>query len=123
MQSDHSDQQQQTDPKQPQDDGAKSEDLTTKEKLGPWRPLKRLSRWEMNHMRYLRETQPDEWTHDKLTKMFGVSSSAVKRILRSKFDPSAEVEERQEKKAQQQRLKRKEKLLERIHTSKLQQSE
>ena len=122
--SDHSKQQQQqhntpTSEKQPLDDvhGHKS-GPPTKRKLGPWRPLKRLSRCEMDHMRYLRELQPDEWTHDKLSKMFGVSSSAVKRILRSKFDPSSEVEERQDKKTEEQRLKRKEQLLERIKYSK-----
>ena len=122
LQSDHSKQQQHNTPtseKQSLDDvhGHKSEP-PTKKKLGPWRPLKRLSRCEMDHMRYLRELQPDEWTHDKLSKMFGVSSSAVKRILRSKFDPSSEVEERQDKKAEEQRLKRKEQLLERIKNSK-----
>lgn len=122
--SDHSKQQQQHNTPTLLDDvhSHKSEP-PTKKKLGPWRPLKRLSRCEMDHMRYLRELQPDEWTHDKLSKMFGVSSSAVKRILRSKFDPSSEVEERQDKKAEQQKLKRKEQLLERTTNSKRQQLE
>ena len=79
--------------------------------LGPWRPLKRLTRSEMSHMRSLRELQPEEWTAAKLSKTFGVSVSAVRRILRSKFDPSEEVGERQEKRAQEQRLKRRGKLL------------
>lgn len=128
LQSDHSRKQQynmSTSEEQPLDDvhSHKSDNLATKKKLGPWRPLKRLSRCKMDNMRYLRELQPDEWTHDKLSKMFGVSSSAVKRILRSRFDPSAEVEERQDKKAEQQRLKRKEQLSERIKNSKPEQLE
>ena len=65
----------------------------------------------MSHMRSLRELQPEEWTAAKLSKTFGVSVSAVRRILRSKFDPSEEVGERQEKRAQEQRLKRRGKLL------------
>ena len=82
-----------------------------KEKLGPWRPSKRLSRYEMDHLRSLRELQPVEWTLGKLSRKFGVSMSAVKRILRSKFEPSVEVEERQEERVQQQRRERREQSL------------
>ena len=81
-----------------------------RKKLGPWRPLKRLTRYEMNHMRSLRELQPEEWTITQLAKRFGVSDSAVKRILRSQFDPSSEVEQRQDRRAQELRQKRKERL-------------
>lgn len=98
---------------------SKEERMPQKMKLGPWRPLKRLTRSEMNHLRSLRQLQPEEWTTGRLSKMFGVSSSAVKRILRSKFDPSQEVEERQEKRAQEQRLKRREKLLSDIRSKKV----
>ena len=79
-------------------------------KLGPWRPLKRLTRQEMSHMRSVREMQPEEWTHGRLARVFGVSSSAVRRILRSKFEPNSEVEERQERGKEAQRLKRRERL-------------
>lgn len=82
-----------------------------KMKLGPWRPLKRLTRSEMSHMRSLRALQPDEWTTAKLSKTFGVSDSAVRRILRSKFAPSEEVEERQERKVREQRMRRRERHL------------
>ena len=90
----------------------------SKQQTGPWRPLKRLTRYEMDHMRSLREMQPEEWTYDKLGKTFGVSFSAVRRILRSKFDPSPEVRDRQEKQVQQLRLKRKKRLIENIHSAK-----
>ena len=96
-------------------------DKTSAEKqpqAGPWRPLKRLTRYEMEHMRSLRTMQPEEWTYDKLSKAFGVSFSAVKWILRSKFDPSPEVRERQDKQVQQLRLKRKRRILDNILSAK-----
>ena len=70
---------------------------------GPWRPLKRLSRREMNHMRELKELQPEEWSNERLGRVFGVSGSAVRRILKSRFEPSSEVEERQERRVEEQR--------------------
>lgn len=70
----------------------------------------------MNHMRSLKELQPEEWTNGRLARVFGVSSSAVKRILRSRFEPSWEVEERQERKVEEQRKRRKEKLLTGVRT-------
>ena len=91
--------------------GECGKEVTKKKKLGPWRPLKRLTRYEMNHLRSLRELQPEEWTDVKLATRFGVSQSAVHRILRSKFDPGSEVEERQERKVLEQRQRRKERLL------------
>ena len=95
----------------------------SRQKLGPWRPLKRLTRYEMNHMRSLKEVQPEEWTVGKLARKFGVSSGAVKRILRSKFDPSEEVKERQEKRVQELRVRRKEILLRNIHNTKHEHSD
>ena len=77
----------------------------------PWRPRKRLSRHEMNHLRTLKELNSTEWTPEKLSKTFGISKSAVKRILHSKFVPSAEVEERQEKKVKELKHQRREKFL------------
>ena len=86
-------------------------------KEGPWRPLKRLSREEMNHMRSLKELQPEEWTNGKLARVFGVSGSAVKRILRSRFEPSSEVEARQERRAEELKRIRKERLSAGVHTT------
>ena len=86
-------------------------------KAGPWRPLKRLSREEMNHMRSLKELQPEEWTNGKLARVFGVSGSAVKRILRSRFEPSSEVEARQERRVEEVKKIRKERLSAGVHTT------
>ena len=88
-------------------------ELAPGKKLGPWRPLKKLTREEMDQMKGLKQLQPDEWTNSKLAKRFGVSSSAVKRILRSKFDPEPQVEERQERRVLQLREERRERLRDR----------
>jgi len=71
-----------------------------------WRPKKRLTRHEMDHLRTLREEQPDVWPIPKLATTFGISVSAVTRILRSKFEPLPEVLQRQDAKALQQKEER-----------------
>lgn len=72
-----------------------------KTKLGndKWQPLKRLSWHQIDHLRTLRHTQPEEWTKSKLARSFGISIPAVNRILKSKFVPSEQVKERQDAKA------------------------
>lgn len=49
-----------------------------------WRPTKRLLWHQIEHLRSLRQQDPKEWTHPKLAKQFGISVSAVTRILKSK---------------------------------------
>ena len=49
-----------------------------------WTPEKRLFRHEIDHLRELKKSKPEEWTNLKLAKRFGISYSAVRRILRSK---------------------------------------
>lgn len=71
-----------------------------------WRPKKRLTHHEMDHLRTLREEQPDVWPIPKLATTFGISVSAVTRILRSKFEPLPEVLQRQDAKALQQKEER-----------------
>ena len=80
--------------------------VTGKER-GPWRAKKRLTWYQIEHLRTLRQLQPEEWTLGKLSRKFGISLGAVKRILRSKFEPSTDVRERQDRRAQQQTLERK----------------
>jgi len=60
----------------------------------------------MDHLRTLREEQPDVWPTPKLATTFGISVSAVTRILRSKFEPLPEVLQRQDAKALQQKEER-----------------
>lgn len=53
----------------------------------------------MDYLRTLKQEQPEEWTISKLSTSFGVSTSAVLRILKSKWDPPPSVKERQDKRA------------------------
>ena len=65
----------------------------------------------MDHLRELHRDYPREWTLAKLSKKFLVSHSAVKRILRSRFEPSDEVRSRQDKKALERNEMRKKEML------------
>uniref|UniRef100_A0A1X7VVE1 Uncharacterized protein n=1 Tax=Amphimedon queenslandica TaxID=400682 RepID=A0A1X7VVE1_AMPQE len=84
---------------------------STEKPKQPWTPMKRLSRSQMDHLRMLYRDYPQEWTVDKLQVRFGISFSAVKRILRSKFEPSEEVKQRQDQKVMKQREKRREQFI------------
>lgn len=54
----------------------------------PWQPKKRLSRDAIEHLRALHGSAPAQFGHKVLSDMFGISQEAVRRILRSRFDPS-----------------------------------
>ncbi len=82
------------------------EDVAPRSHDGRWKPKKRLTRYQMEHLRTLRHEDPDTWTDTKLSETFRISPSSVKRILRSKFEPSPEVQERQDTKALKQREER-----------------
>ena len=60
----------------------------------------------MDYMRTLKREQPEEWNVTKLASSFGVSPAAVVRILKSKFEPTAAVQERQDKRALELRDRR-----------------
>ena len=60
----------------------------------------------MDYMRTLKQEQPEEWNVTKLAASFGVSPAAVVRILKSKFEPTAAVQERQDKRALELRDRR-----------------
>ncbi len=70
--------------------------------------LKRLTWYQMDHLKYLRRTQPELYTITKLSRSFGISITAVVKILQSKFDPPQEVKDRQDSKAKEQAKLRKE---------------
>ncbi len=90
--------------------------LREKQKLGNarWEPNKRLAWHQIEHLRNLRRTQPEEWTKTKLARYFGISLPAVGRILHSKFEGSDETRERQDAKANRQIKERREKHLEKL---------
>ena len=74
----------------------------------PWNPQKRLTRYQMDHLRALYTQYPEDWTKQKLAKQFGISVTAVCRILRSKFVPSPEVAAKQDERAKAAKQKRQE---------------
>jgi len=71
-----------------------------KEKLNgeAWNPRKKLSPDTMDGIRHLNSTQPEKFTTPVLAQHFKVSPEAIRRILKSKWQPSdAEYEARMER--------------------------
>jgi len=73
-------------------------------------PQRRLTRYQMDYLRSLRADFPDLWPLRKLAKHFRISYPAVVKILKSKFQPSEEVAERQDKRTVELRNKVKSKV-------------
>ncbi|KAI1322981.1 hypothetical protein F5Y16DRAFT_385066 [Xylariaceae sp. FL0255] len=57
-----------------------------------WQPRKRLSPDALDGIRTLHKQYPEQYTTEVLAKHFEISAEAVRRILRSKWVPSAEEE-------------------------------
>jgi len=68
----------------------------------------------MDYLRTLRTESPELWTLRRLSKYFGISYISVVKILKSKFQPSEEVIERQDTRAITLREQRKQVLKEKI---------
>ncbi|KAI8875810.1 hypothetical protein K501DRAFT_201854, partial [Backusella circina FSU 941] len=62
-----------------------------------WIPKKRVSRMTMDKIRALNASQPDIFNTVKLSEEFKLSVEAIRRILKSKYQPTPENAERQEK--------------------------
>lgn len=58
-----------------------------------WRPPKRLSPDALEGIRVLHKQFPDMYTTEALAKKFEVSPEAIRRILRAKWEPTAEEDE------------------------------
>lgn len=69
--------------------------VALKEKLGgqAWNPRKKLSPDTMEGIRHLHSTQPSRFTTPVLSQHFKVSPEAIRRILKSKWQPSDEEQE------------------------------
>lgn len=91
--------------------GKNWKELRKKQKMGheKWEPAKRLTWYQIEHLKTLRRTQPEEWSKTKLAKQFGISILAVNRILRSKFEPTEETKQRQDALAMDQTAQRRRK--------------
>lgn len=62
-----------------------------------WRPPKRLSPDALDGIRVLHQQFPDMYTTAALAKKFEVSPEAIRRILRAKWEPTAEEDESRQK--------------------------
>lgn len=62
-----------------------------------WSPKKRVSRETMEKIRALAFRQPDVYDSIKLSQEFKLSVEAIRRILKSKYQPTFKDAERQEK--------------------------
>lgn len=62
-----------------------------------WQPRKKLSPDALNGIRALHRQFPDTYTNEVLANKFEVSPEAIRRILRSKWEASAEEEEDRER--------------------------
>ncbi|KAF3765904.1 hypothetical protein M406DRAFT_243234, partial [Cryphonectria parasitica EP155] len=58
-----------------------------------WAPRKKLSPDALSGIRALHQQFPDMYTTETLANKFEVSPEAIRRILRAKWEPSAEEEE------------------------------
>ncbi|KAJ1913020.1 Required for respiratory growth protein 9 mitochondrial [Tieghemiomyces parasiticus] len=70
---------------------------------GQWKPTKRVARSTMDRIRFLAANTPDTFTIPRLSHEFKISFEAVRRILKSKFEPSPEAKAKQEEKRIAQR--------------------
>lgn len=75
------------------------QDYARKEKLNGarWLPTKKVSREAMEGIRYLKKEQPD-LKISEIASHFKIPYDAVRRILKSKWRPSADEEQRLQKK-------------------------
>lgn len=61
-----------------------------------WHPRKKLPPDSLDTIRHLNATKPDVWTTPVLADQFKVSPEAIRRILKSKWQPTEEERERRE---------------------------
>ena len=56
---------------------------------------------QMNHIKYLRDENPDIWTHKELSTAFNCSKDEIVAILRSKFKPRKNIQDMQDSRAKE----------------------
>ncbi|RAO66786.1 uncharacterized protein BHQ10_002798 [Talaromyces amestolkiae] len=61
-----------------------------------WHPRKKLPPDSLDTIRHLHATKPDVWTTPVLADQFKISPEAIRRILKSKWQPTEEERERRE---------------------------
>jgi hypothetical protein len=71
-----------------------------------WQPFKIISREAQDGIRLLHSTNPEQWSRKMLAETFKISQESVRRILRSKWNPPAQVVGRQNRKAMERQIER-----------------
>lgn len=74
----------------------------------PWRPRKILSREAQQGMRLLNKHDPERWTREALATTFHLSQESVRRILKSKWQPTSAAVTRQNRRAREREIERRE---------------
>lgn len=64
-----------------------------------WQPFKILSREAQEGLRILHSNDPEKWNRKELAETFKMSVESVRRILRSKWQPSPAIKSRQNRRA------------------------
>ncbi|KAG9331402.1 hypothetical protein JZ751_019305 [Albula glossodonta] len=71
-----------------------------KRQMTPPGPPERTLSWDaMEQIRFLRQESPEEWSVGRLAEGFSVSPDIVRRVLQSRFIPSAERRQKQDSRA------------------------
>ncbi|KAJ1826528.1 hypothetical protein LPJ56_002133 [Coemansia sp. RSA 2599] len=85
-------------------EGWKRRKIELKLKLGNegWSPEKKIAVSSMEKIRLLNAEFPEVWTMKRLSEQFKVSQESIRRIIKSKFRPSAEKIEKREQKRKEQ---------------------
>jgi hypothetical protein len=71
-----------------------------------WRPYKILSREAQDGLRLLHAEDPERWSRKALAEAFKMSVESVRRILKSKWQPSSDVVARQNRRIRERREER-----------------
>jgi hypothetical protein len=71
-----------------------------------WQPYKIISREAQDGIRLLHTQNPEQWSRKMLAETFKISQESVRRILKSKWSPSAQVVGRQNRKAMERQIER-----------------
>ena len=76
------------------------------EERGAWRPFKIISREAQDGIRILHSSDPEKWTRLMLAQTFKISPESVRRILRSKWQPTGKTIGRQNRRAMEREQER-----------------
>lgn len=71
-----------------------------------WQPFKIISRDAQDGIRLLHSSDPEKWSRKMLSEQFKISQESVRRILKSKWRPTASVVGRQNRRAMEREVEK-----------------